>query len=346
MKKYLLSLIVIFALVLSACSTGSSNNENSSNNKKENDSKTVKVKNSFESRDEEKDDESKKVNEDVEVPLNPEKAVVFDYATLETMKELGVKDKVKGVAQGEKASQVPEFLKEFRDKKYTNVGGPKQPNYKNVAKVDPDVIYIAGRTSSQQMLNELKKAAPNAKIVYVGPDENESVKSMKKVTENIGKIYNKKDEADKINQKLDKKIKSMKKETKSLDEKAMYLLVNEGELSTFGPGERFGSLVYDTLGFKPVDTNIKNSTHGENISYEYVNKQDPDLIFAMDRGQAIGGKSTVKQVLSNDVIKDVNAIKNDDIIELKADLWYKSAGSSATTIKQIDDLKEGLDEKQ
>ena len=31
----------------------------------------------------------------------------------------------------------------------------------------------------------------------------------------------------------------------------MYLLVNEGELSTFGPGGRFGDLIYDTLGFKP-----------------------------------------------------------------------------------------------
>ena len=27
----------------------------------------------------------------------------------------------------------------------------------------------------------------------------------------------------------------------------MYLLVNEGELSTFGPGGRFGDLIYDTL---------------------------------------------------------------------------------------------------
>ena len=27
----------------------------------------------------------------------------------------------------------------------------------------------------------------------------------------------------------------------------MYLLVNEGELSTFGPGGRFGGLVFDTL---------------------------------------------------------------------------------------------------
>lgn len=345
MKKSILILAVVFALVLSACSGGSNSGEGTEQKKNSN-TQSVKVKNNFEARDEEHKDESKQINEEVEVPVNPKKAVVFDYATLETMRELGVKNKVKGVAQGEKASQVPEFLKEFRDKKYTNVGGPKQPNYENIASINPDVIYIAGRTSSQQMLDELKKAAPNAKIVYVGADEDNSISSMKKVTENIGKIYNKEDKADKINQKLDNKIESMKKETKSMNDKVMYLLVNEGELSTFGPGERFGSLVYDTLGFKPVDKNIKDSTHGAVISYEYISEQNPDLIFAMDRGQAIAGKSTAKQALENDVVANVNAIKNDRIIDLKADLWYKAAGSSATTIKQIDDLKEKMHEIQ
>ena len=41
----------------------------------------------------------------------------------------------------------------------------------------------------------------------------------------------------------------------------MYLLVNEGELSTFGPGGRFGDLIYDTLGFKPTDEHVKASPH-------------------------------------------------------------------------------------
>ena len=39
----------------------------------------------------------------------------------------------------------------------------------------------------------------------------------------------------------------MKDKTKDFNKKVMYLLVNEGELSTFGPGGRFGGLVFDTL---------------------------------------------------------------------------------------------------
>ena len=41
----------------------------------------------------------------------------------------------------------------------------------------------------------------------------------------------------------------------------MYLLVNEGELSTFGPGGRFGDLIYDTLGFKPTDEHMSKQVH-------------------------------------------------------------------------------------
>ena len=40
----------------------------------------------------------------------------------------------------------------------------------------------------------------------------------------------------------------------------MYLLVNEGELSTFGPGGRFGDLLFNTLGFKPADQHVKSKS--------------------------------------------------------------------------------------
>ena len=42
----------------------------------------------------------------------------------------------------------------------------------------------------------------------------------------------------------------------------------------------------------------------------------------MDRGQVVSGKSSAKQTLSNDVIKDVNAVKNGNVYELDPKLWY------------------------
>ena len=167
---------------------------------------------------------------------------------------------------------------------------------------------------------------------------------MKKNTENLGKIYNKEDKAKDMNTKLDQKISDMKKQTKNFDKSVMYLLVNEGELSTFGPGGRFGDLVFDTLGFKPVDNHVKASPHGQNISNEYISNKDPEIILAMDRGQVVSGKSSAKTALSNDVLKNVSAVKNGYVFEVDPKLWYFSAGSTTTTIRQIDELNKFLDE--
>ena len=48
----------------------------------------------------------------------------------------------------------------------------------------------------------------------------------------------------------------------------------------------------------------------------------------MDRGQVVSGKSTAKKTLNNDVIKNVDAVKNNKIIELDPKLWYFSTGST------------------
>ena len=67
------------------------------------------------------------------------------------------------------------------------------------------------------------------------------------------------------------------------------------------------------------------------------------MIFAMDRGQAIGGKSTAKKALGNDVIKDVDAVKNDKVYELDPKLWYFASGSTTTSVKQIEEVEKAID---
>ncbi|WHI69728.1 siderophore ABC transporter substrate-binding protein [Staphylococcus epidermidis] len=340
MKKTVLFLLLSLVLVLTACSNSSNNN--STSKKKNSDSKeTVTIKNSFEASGKENNgSDKKKISNTVEVPKNPKNAVVLDYGALDVLKELGVADKVKGLPKGENNQSLPKFLDEFKDDKYINTGNLKEVNFDKVASAKPDVIFISGRTANQKNLDEFKKVAPKAKVVYVGTSDDNLIKDMKKNTENLGKIYDKEDKAKKINKDLDRKISDMKDKTKDFNKKVMYLLVNEGELSTFGPGGRFGGLVFDTLGFKPADKKVSKSPHGQNINNEYINKQNPDVILAMDRGSVVGGKATTNQVLKNKVIKNVKAVKSNHIYELDPKLWYFSSGSSTTTIKQIDELNE------
>lgn len=260
------------------------------------------------------------------------------------MKELGLEDKVKALPKGEGAKSLPDFLSDFKDEKYLNTGSLKEVNFDKVAEAKPDVIYISGRTANQKNLDEFKKAAPDAKVVYVGADDKDQVNSMKKNTETLGKIYQKEDEAKSLTKKLDDKIAGIKEKTKDLkDEKALFLLVNEGELSTYGAGERFGAMIFDTMGFTAADENIKSSKHGQNVTNEYIAEKNPNIIFAMDRGQAIAGKSTAEQALGNDVIKNVDAIKEDKVYELDPKLWYFASGSTTTSIKQIEEVEKALE---
>ncbi|UOC12887.1 ferrated catecholamine ABC transporter substrate-binding lipoprotein SstD [Staphylococcus agnetis] len=338
MKKLGLLLMVAMVFVLVACG-----NDDNKSSKKGGSKETVEVKNDFKLRGKADDGSQDKAYSDtVEVPKNPQKAVVFDYGALKTLEEMGLKDKVAALPKGEGNAQLPDFLDDFKSDKYQNTGSLKEINFDVIAKVKPDVIYLSARTANQKNIDEVKKAAPDAPIVYMGAKNDDFIESMKNDTSILGKIYDTEKKAEALNKELDEKIAEVKAKTKNLDLKAMYLLVNEGELSTFGAGDRFGNLVFDTLGFKPVDDNIKKSSHGQNVTNEYVSEKNPDIIFAMDRGKAIGEKSTAKQVLGNNVIKNVKAVKNGKVLELDPKLWYFASGSTTTTIEQIEEIEEGL----
>nr|WP_263314020.1 ABC transporter substrate-binding protein [Mammaliicoccus sp. Marseille-Q6498] len=343
-KVFSFILIALLSVALVACGNNSSSKEDkSSKSDTKGDSKTVEIQSKYQASGEKEDgSDSKQVNEKVKVPVNPKKVVVLDYGTLDTVEALGAKDAVKGVPKGEGDKMLPDFLKAFKGKDVVNTGTVKEVNYEKIAEIQPDLILFSGRTSGTKVQDELKKAAPDAARLYVGADEKNLLKSVEDNTTNLGKIFDKENKAKELNKSLDDKVKEAKDKAKKSDKKGMYLLVNDGELSTYGPGARFGSLVFDVLGVKASDKHVKASKHGQPISYEYISEKNPDIIYAMDRGKAIGGKESSNKALSNDVIKDVNAVKNKKIVNVDPVLWYLASGGVRTTEKQVDEVIKGL----
>ncbi|UXU83521.1 hypothetical protein MUA77_12005 [Mammaliicoccus sciuri] len=57
-------------------------------------------------------------------------------------------------------------------------------------------------------------------------------------------------------------------------------------------------------------------------------------------------KGTSKKVLGNDVLKDVDAIKNNNIINLDAKSWYFSSGGIKSTTKEIQQIAKKLQEQK
>jgi iron complex transport system substrate-binding protein len=269
-------------------------------------------------------------NGSVEVPKNPEKVVVFDNGSLDTLDALGVGETVVGAP----TKNLPAYLADY--KKVESAGGIKEPDLEKINQIKPDLIIISGR--QQDFQDKLSKIAPT---IYLSVDAKDTWNSTKKNIQTLAEIFDKKEEADKKIADLEKEIADVKEKAEASDEKALVVLVNEGQLSAYGTGSRFG-IVHDTFGFKQADDAIEASTHGQSVSYEYVLEKNPDILFVVDRTKAIGGDDTNDNVADNELVKQTNAGKNGKVVSLQPDVWYLSGGGLESTHLMIEDVSAAL----
>lgn len=264
---------------------------------------------------------------EVTLDKKPETVVVFDYGFLDTLDALGVE--VAGVPQ----KSVPEYLSKFTDKKYTNIGSLKEPDFEAISAMNPDIIFISGRQAPAY--DELSKIA---KTVFVGVDNADFVNSFKKNTELAGKIFGKEKEAADAFTAYEAKVEEVKAKTTTSEEKALIVLGSEGSLSAFGAGSRFG-VIHDVFGVKAADENIKIDSHGDGVSFEYVRETNPDILFVVDRDAvAAEGESGTKAAIENEIVGTTNAVKNGKVYYLNPEYWYLSGGGIASENQKADDI--------
>src|SRR5699024_8659270 len=249
-----------------------------------------------------------------EVPKNPEKVVVFDYGTLDTLDALGI-----DVAAVSKMN-VPSYLDKYDTDEYENAGTLFEPDFEKLSEIDPDVIFISGRQSD--VYEELEELAPT---VYLAVDNSKYMESFKENLDVIGKIFDKQDEIDEAYEDIEASIEDLKATTEESDKNALIILANDDKISAYGESSRFG-IIHDVFGVPAVDKGIDASTHGMNVTFEYVVEQDPDMLYVVDRGAVVGGDSSAKQLVENKLMEDTKAYKNDNIFYLDPDYWYLSGG--------------------
>lgn len=268
--------------------------------------------------------------EPVEVKKNPETVVVFDFGILDALNEIGVE--VAGLPQ----ANVPSYLSEFEDAKYKNVGSLKEPDFEAIHAMKPDVIFISARQA--ELYEEFSEIAPT---VYVGLDTAHYMDSFKENMDLVAEIFDKEDEMKAELTEIDEQVAAIKDKTSAVDENALIVLGSEGKVSAYGPNSRFG-LIHDVFGFNPADEKIEVSTHGQNVTFEYIVETNPDILFVIDRDAAVGTESSVKDSIENDLVKKTNAYKNGKIIYLNADYWYLSGGGLLSMKEMIKEMEEAL----
>lgn len=266
------------------------------------------------------------------VPEKPERVVVFDYGTLETLDQLGVE--VTGVPQ----SNLPPHLEKYGEDTYENAGSVKEPDFEALSVMDPDLIIISGRQSS--VYEELSELAPT---IYMGVDTAEYLTSFQSNVRTLGEIFGLEDKAEEKLDEVMTTVNEVKEITESSEGKGLVILTNDGGINAYGPGSRFG-FIHDELGVTPADEKIEASTHGQNVSFEYIAETNPDYLFVIDRNMIVGGEASAKKTLDNDLVQGTNAAKNNHIVYLDPYYWYISGGGLVSVAEMANEIKEGIQE--
>ncbi|MCY7537602.1 siderophore ABC transporter substrate-binding protein [Bacillus pumilus] len=270
----------------------------------------------------------------VKIKKNPKKVVVFDMGSLDTLDKLGVN--VTALPK----QVVPKYLSKYEDDKYENVGGLKEPNFEKIAEIKPDLIIIQSRQSDA--FDEFSEIAPT---ILMDVDTANYMESFKKNATTLGEIFDKEDEVKKELAAIDQKVDALKKQAKELKQNGLVIMANDSKMTAFGAKSRYG-LIHDVFGITPADQKLEPSDkHGQSISYEYMVKTNPDYLFVIDRGAAIGEETSAKQLVENDYVKSVKAVKNNHVLYLNSDMWYLSGGGLESLTAMIDEVKQGIDQK-
>jgi iron complex transport system substrate-binding protein len=258
----------------------------------------------------------------------PERVVVFDIAAIDTIGALGI-DPV-----GVPDNLYFPWLDPLKATA-TPVGTLFEPDFEAVAALGPDLIVVGGRSSTQY--DALAEIAPTIDMTITGAEALTSEARAR--VEAYGTLFGKEEAAAELAAALDESVADAKAAIEGKGT-GLVLLTNGTKMSAFGPGSRFGWLHTD-LGLPAAVTTSYDGSHGESVSFEFVQKANPDWIVVVDRAAAIGQDgASARETLDNPLVHETTAWKEDHIVFLDPGSMYIASGgirSLTGILRQITD---------
>lgn len=270
---------------------------------------------------------------ETEVPFAPATVVTFDLATLATLDALGIE--VTGVPK----SNLPDSLAKFAGEDYTDVGTLFEPDYEAVNALQPDLVVVAGRSS--ETLPELAKIAPTIDLSNDWADFRGSVVANSRV---LGEVFGVEDEVEEMVATLDASVSEVSAAAADAGP-ALVVMTSGGKVTAYGPGSRFGFL-HDDLGVVPAIEDVEAATHGEAVSFEFLQEANPEWLFVLDRDAVTGEESQpAAQVLDNELVRSTPAWQKDQVVYLDSVSWYLVNGGLPTLQSMTEEVASALGAK-
>ena len=280
---------------------------------------------------------------DLEVPYDPQRIAVLDMAALDILDSLGMGDRIVGSAK-----VTIEYLTQYNpddsNGAIENLGTVKTADLEKVAACEPDVIFIGGRLSS--VYEDLSAIAP---VVYLAVDyELGVVESTRQNANTIASMFGKEAEVEAMFGGFQTRIDALNAVLNGKDillcmynSNAMSLMDTESQLNILA-AELGGNNLGETVG------EVEKATHGEEASWETIINLNPEYMFVLDRSTATGaadeGVLGAREVIENDLIKELDVYKNGNIIYFieHANVWYTSTGGIQALDTMLADLEGAL----
>ena len=259
------------------------------------------------------------------VPKNPERVAVYDLGMLDTLTALGV-----NVGATIDKTQLP-YLKEAVEKA-AHVGTLFEPNYEALNAFQPQLIITGSRAN--KAIHQLNEIAPTIEMTA---DIKNLRNSAKERIDAFAQIFDKQAQADKLKAEIDAVFDEARTAAKGKGN-GLVLIVSGGKLSAQSPASRLGGWIHQDIGIAPVDSAMKEGSHGMPISFEYIKEKNPDWLFVLDRSAAIGEEGqAAKDVLNNPMVAETNAWKKGQVVYLDSGTYLAAGGATQLQIaaKQI-----------
>lgn len=276
------------------------------------------------------------VNHDMgtsEVPYSPEKIAVLDLAVLDILDALELGGRVIGIPKSSSVSYLADYV---NNDSITDIGSLKEVDMEALHSLQPDVIFIGGRLTSEY--EAISAIAPTV-LVSVN-HETGYMETFRQNVEKIASMFGEEKKAQELLSGFDSRIDALQDAAKG--KTALLGLVTSGSINTLGNASRC-SFITNEVGFENVGSEI-DSTHGDSASFELFLKKNPDYIFALDRDTAIQseGSKAAAEILENEIVMKTAAYQNGNIIYLTPDVWYLAEGGITATDTMLKDLEGNL----
>jgi iron complex transport system substrate-binding protein len=269
---------------------------------------------------------------EVEVPANPERVVTLSEPTLDGALALGVTPV--GTVSGRGQQGVPGYLAEQAGG-VKLVGAVANPNYEEIAKLDPDLILVDGTSinNNVEVISILREIAPVVITGYAGGDWHLNFNI-------VADALNRQAEAAEVIAGYERRAAEVKAELTDYQSSTFSIVRWQGNNASLVLKELPPGQVLVDLGLqRPPNQDRKGRGHSDPVSLENLSDIDADYIFfgtlggssvgnpqAGGSADLAGAQKALDEATAIPGFAELKAYRDNHIILVDGSLWTSTGG--------------------